>query len=144
MTTHFTLNSTYLFMYKRIYAFKAVFLDSCSMYQYFLVTSVYFVAGFQWSCSWSHGASPSMCCHHRHPTVSETSVLEAVRSMLLCFPWGITQPLWAQPGVSTRVLLNMENCFDEKENRKKKLPSVHAKRFYASLPINHFRWHLVF
>ena len=65
-----------------------------------LYQSVFLPTGVQWPSAWSHGVPPAAGENHWHPPVSTPALSKAAGLLLLCLPWGRSQPIWAQFGVS--------------------------------------------
>ena len=71
-------------------------MQSVCLYQ----SIVFLPTGVQWPGAWSHGVPPTAGENHGHPSVSTPALPEAAGLLLLCLPWGRSQPIWAQFGVS--------------------------------------------
>ena len=71
-------------------------MQSVCLYQ----SVVFLPTGVQWPSAWSHGVPPTGDENHWHPSGSTTALPEAAGHLLFCLPWGCSQPIWAQFGVS--------------------------------------------
>ena len=71
-------------------------MQSVCLYQ----SVVFLPTGVQWPSAWSHGVPPAAGENYGHPSVSTPALPKAAGLLLLCLPWGRSQPIWAQFGVS--------------------------------------------
>lgn len=51
-------------------------------------SAIFMPTGVQWPSAWSHGVSPAVGGHHRHPSVSATALPQTAGCLLLRVPWG--------------------------------------------------------